>query len=249
MAGSDKGDAAEIDFMSMVSHELSTPLGSIRWNAELLRSGRMTTPLDDGQAQLADEIIAGVKRMGDLVDDIHEASWLERDKFADEPTEVAIADIIRQAQADLQTVATTKHLNVVFQDDNSLPKIMARRSTVLLILQNLLSNAVKYTPENGSITVHARVAEDPEMACCPSSAGSGVCISVIDTGIGIPTAQHNRVFSKFFRGDNARALGADGTGLGTYIISLAVASLQGATWFESNEGQGTSFFVVIPLGS
>ncbi len=242
-------DQSEVDFMALMSHELSTPLTSVRWNAELLRSAKITNPLDPGQTQLADEIIAGAKRMGDLVSDIHEASWLERNKFADEPTSTFLNELVTKVQAEQQKLIDSKKLTLSIESEPDLPAITARPSTLLLLVQNLLSNAVKYTADSGSVRVTLRLATADELAKIPQTGQSAISMSITDTGYGIPAEQQDQVFQKFFRGDNVRPLGIEGTGLGTYIISMAVASVQGAVWFESTEGQGTTFSVVLPLST
>ncbi len=239
----------DVDFMSMLSHELSTPLGSIRWSAELLRMGKMTTPLDAGQTQLVDEIVAGVQHMTDFVNDIHEASWLERDKFGDDPVPTSLAAVVAQVQTGLQDHIAAKKLTFTAEADPSLPTITVRPSTLLSIVQNLLSNAVKYTPEAGSVRVVLRLATSDEAAKSAAHGQQYAFLSVTDTGFGIPAAQQDRVFQKLFRADNVRSMEIGGTGLGLYIVSLAVAKLGGAVWFESVEQQGTKFSVVLPLGA
>lgn len=239
-------DNSGIDIMAMLSHELSTPLGAIRWNVELLRTGKMTAPLDSGQAELVDEILAAVNHMSALVNDIHEASWLERDKFSDDPVVNSLSELVARVQAEQQPAIAAKKLAFSVEVDPSLPSVTARTSTLLLIFQNLLSNAVKYTGEGGSVRVTLRPASDDEAAKSGRGGRQCVFLSVADTGFGIPAAQQDQVFHELFRADNVRTMEIDGTGLGLYIVSLAVAKLGGAVWFESAEQQGTTFFVVLP---
>jgi signal transduction histidine kinase len=242
----DNADHSEIDFMSALSHELSTPLGSVRWNAELLKMGKMTKPLDAEQAQIMDEIIAGVKRMSAFVTDIHEASWLERDKFGDDPAPTSLAELVSRVQGEQQADITAKKLTFTVETEPELPAVKAHPSTLLLIVQNLISNAIKYTAAEGTVKISLRTATDDESARIAHNDQQCIFLSVADTGFGIPAAQHDQVFQKLFRADNVRAMEIDGTGLGLYIVSLAVAKLGGAIWFESAEQQGTTFFVVLP---
>jgi signal transduction histidine kinase len=208
----------------------------------------MTTPLDAEQAKMVDEILLGTIRMGELVNDVHESSWLERDKYADEPVPTALPELIAQAQSQQQADITAKKLQFTVDADTSLPPIVARPSTLLLIVQNLLSNAVKYTPANGSVQVTLRPATTSEVAKISASYDQNcLYLSVTDTGYGIPAAQQDQVFQKLFRADNVRSMEINGTGLGLYIVSLAVTKLGGAVWFESTEQKGSSFSVVLPL--
>ncbi|HSX05056.1 MAG TPA: HAMP domain-containing sensor histidine kinase [Candidatus Saccharimonadales bacterium] len=236
----------DVDTMAYISHELSTPLTAMRWNAELLRLGKMTKPLDAEQQKLVDEILVGVNRMSDLVNDIHESSWLERNKFADGPVPTSLTELVATVQAQQQAAMTAKSLACTVQADPALPPVVARASTLTLIVHNLLSNAVKYTPA-GSVTILLRPATAEEAAKAPAPAGASIFLSIADTGMGIPAAEQAQVFQKFFRGSNARAADIEGTGLGLYIVWLALQKLGGAAWFTSAEQQGSTFSVVLPL--
>ena len=105
------------------------------------------------------------------------------------------------------------------------------------VLSNLLTNAIKYSPQGGSIVV--TVGKD--------STEHAAEIRVQDSGIGIPLHQQARIFGRFMRADNARAAGISGTGLGLYLCRALVEQHAGRLWFESGEGEGTTFFVTIPL--
>jgi signal transduction histidine kinase len=105
------------------------------------------------------------------------------------------------------------------------------------VLGNLLTNAVKYSPGGGAIEVGVRADREAGMA--------ELCVR--DHGIGIPAQQHSRIFGRFARADNARDRGITGTGLGLYLSRELVERHGGRIWFESVEGQGSTFFVAVPL--
>ncbi len=107
------------------------------------------------------------------------------------------------------------------------------------VLSNLIGNAIKYSPEGGPIEISIR--EDVET--------DAALISVRDSGIGIPAHQQSLVFGRFARADNARAYGIGGTGLGLYLCRELIERHGGRTWFESAEGQGSTFFIALPLAS
>jgi len=237
----------DVDYMSYVSHELSAPLTAMRWSTALLQSAKMTKPLDPDQLKLADEIMVGVNRMSLLVDDIHESSWLERGKFADQPSPISLADVIANVQAKQQAAIDGKKLVFTVTIDPTLPPLTVRPSTITLVVQNLLSNAVKYTPAGGSVTVQVRIPTEAEAAKLGKPAAGCVLLSLADTGMGIPADQQQLVFSRFFRASNVREQDLEGTGLGLYIVSLGVKSMGGATWFQSVEQQGSTFYVLLPL--
>lgn len=237
----------DVDYMSYVSHELSTPLTAMRWSAALLQGAKMTKPLDADQLKLVDEIMVGINRMGLLVDDIHESSWLERGKFADQPSPTSLGDSITAAQSQQQVAIDGKKLVFTVTVDPALPPLMLRPSTLALVVQNLLSNAVKYTLANGTVTVQARFATDIEASKLGKSAADCVLLSVADTGMGIPADQQQLVFSRFFRASNVREQDLEGTGLGLYMASLGVKSMGGTVWFQSIEQQGSTFLVLLPI--
>ncbi len=237
----------EIDTMSMLAHQLSTPLAAIHWYAEMLHKGKMAKPLDETQSQFLDEILDGAARMGELVEDIHNVSRLDRNKFSDEVASTSLAKIIAEDHDQLQTAASDKKLKLRIQADTHLPEITTWPSVLHMIVQNLLSNAIKYTPDQGSIEVALRSATAEEAAKLGHHPDAALLISVSDTGYGIPKAAQTHIFEKFFRADNVRSLGIPGSGLGTYIIAAATEKLGGAAWFNSTEQQGTTFFVVLPL--
>ncbi|HEU5368239.1 MAG TPA: ATP-binding protein, partial [Ktedonobacterales bacterium] len=105
------------------------------------------------------------------------------------------------------------------------------------VLTNLLSNAVKYSPEASEILL--TITEDPDAGM--------VVLAVRDRGIGIPESQQPHIFRRFFRADNARARGIDGTGLGLHLCRALVELHAGRIWFESAEGTGSTFYVALPL--
>ncbi len=107
------------------------------------------------------------------------------------------------------------------------------------VLGNLLSNAIKYSPEGGPIQVRLREAVESQTAH----------LSVQDRGIGIPARQQPRIFGRFERADNSRPYGINGTGLGLYLCRALVEQHGGHIWFESVEGEGSTFFITLPLPS
>jgi len=106
-------------------------------------------------------------------------------------------------------------------------------------VSNLISNAIKYSPEGGEV----------EIAACEDRKANTALLSVRDYGIGIPAHQQGRIFSRFMRADNAHAHNIGGTGLGLYLCRELVERHDGRIWFESVEGQGSTFYVSLPLGS
>lgn len=117
-------------------------------------------------------------------------------------------------------------------------KISVDPKLMRIIIQNLVSNAVKYTPEGGTITVGLKYNKKDEK--------NTYVITVSDSGYGIPKNQQSNIFEKLFRADNVRAMDAEGTGLGLYIIKAILDEAGGKISFKSTENKGTTFTVVLP---
>ena len=117
-----------------------------------------------------------------------------------------------------------------------------------MIVQNLMSNAVKYTPEkNGMVTLTMRKTTTAENHVHMLSGASYFYFSVADSGYGIPKEQQSKIFTKLFRADNVRVLDVEGTGLGLYLVKQVVEKLGGRIWFDSTEGKGTTFYLILPF--
>jgi len=116
-----------------------------------------------------------------------------------------------------------------------LPKVNIDKEKMELAVQNLLENAAKYTPEGGSILISIEKHE------------AEVVFKIKDTGVGIPESEHERIFTKFFRGDNVIKMETEGSGLGLYTTRNIIDAHRGKIWFESTEGKGTTFYFSIPF--
>lgn len=227
-------DKSKNEFVSIASHQLRTPLTIINWYVEML-SDPAGESLSVKQRQYFDEIARASKRMIELVNALLNVSRIDLGTFMVdvEPLDFSIAmeDVLK----DLSMQIAHKNVHVTKYYDKTLPAINADPKLLRIILQNLLTNAVKYTPDNGSITVELFRKQ------------SSVLINVADTGFGIPAHQQGKIFSKFFRADNAREKEPDGNGLGLYIVKSIVEHSGGKIWFTSEENKGTTFSVELPL--
>jgi signal transduction histidine kinase len=254
---------AEVDFMSLVAHQLSAPLAAVRWYAEMLRKGEMAKPLNAAQGELLGEILGAATRMDELVGDLLNASHLEQNKITDKPVATTLAGVVTEQLEALKSLVAAKQLNLTVPKPAKAWRLKVQQSLLQMIVQNLLTNAVKYTADGGSITVTTRAATPEEAARLHPATSAGkssaktkaatktpppaVTLTVADTGYGIPPSNQPHIFGKFYRADNVRALGIAGSGLGLYIAATAIAKLGGDIWFTSTEQRGSTFFVVLPL--
>jgi len=221
------------DFVANVSHEFKTPLTAIQGFAETLLAGALE---DRQNRQRFLEIIRDhARRLARLTDDLLELSLIEAGKLELEIQPVVAAELTGSCVETTRFRAQQKQQTLQVECPAGLPAARGDRSRLAEVLQNLLDNAVQYTPAGGRIIVRARASE------------GAVVISVSDTGIGVPRAEQERIFERFYRVDAARSREAGGTGLGLAIARHIVEAHGGRIWVESTVGQGSDFHFSIPV--
>ncbi len=219
------------DFVENVSHELKTPLTSIQGYVETLIDGGFQ---DSNQARNFLGIIENnARRLSKLVEDLLRLSEIESQKFVLHQEEIDIADLFSEIAALHEVKLKKKGMEVVFSPD--LEKFSSDRNVLVDILGNLLDNAIKY----GNPKTAVRLASE--------KSGKHVRFSVRDEGIGIEASQQGRIFERFYRVDKSRSRQEGGTGLGLSIVKHLVQQLEGEVWVESEYGEGTTFFFILPL--
>ena len=227
-------DRAKTEFVSLASHQLRTPLSAIRWYSEMLLS-KYVGELNEKQRQYVKEIYAGNLRMVELVNALLNVSRIDLGTFAIEPEPVSVVEICESVLLEL-TPQITERKQTVERIFTTAPATYSADSKLIrIVFQNFLSNSVKYTQPEGHITAEIATKEN------------NLYIRVADNGYGIPKAQQAKIFEKLFRADNVRQKDTEGTGLGMYIVKAIVESSGGKIWFESEENQGTTFHVYLPL--
>ena len=232
-------DKAKTEFVSLASHQLRTPLSAVNWYTEMLMDGNAGA-ITPEQKKYLDEIYRSNQRMVELVNALLNVSRIDLGTFAIDPQLTDIAEIATSVVFEQLPVITGKHLTVTETYHDDVPIMKVDPKLIRIVFQNLISNAVKYTPPEGKVTVKI-------ITTMKDKQKDGVCISVSDTGYGIPASQQANVFTKLFRADNAIEKETDGTGLGLYVVKNIVEQAHGRVWFTSIENQGTTFFVTLPL--
>lgn len=224
-------DQVKSEFISLASHQLRTPLSVIKWYTELL--GESGKDLELNQEYLKEIQNAG-DRMSNLVDALLQAAQLESRGVMAEKVDVDMNTFISGLEKELELMAKEKEVKCRLQIPKE--KISLQTDPVLLhvVIQNLFSNAVKYTNSGGTITISLAEKENK------------VILTVKDTGIGIPSKDHENIFQRLFRAKNAKQSVADGSGLGLYISRMVLEILGGEIDFKSKEDAGTTFIVELP---
>lgn len=225
-------DRLKTEFISLASHQLRTPLTGMKWATELLLKDQ--EGFTEKQAQYVRQIYKSEERMVGLVNGLLNTSRLDAGVLMIEPVPTDICAYITAMANDIALVAEKGDIRFELQLPTKPIIVPVDKDIFGIILENLVSNALKYTLAKGTVTVTA------------SFDATSIRIQVSDTGVGIPQSQQSRIFEKFFRADNAKAMPVEGTGLGLYMTRSMVEQAGGTILLDSKEGRGSTFTVSFP---
>ncbi|HOY45983.1 MAG TPA: HAMP domain-containing sensor histidine kinase, partial [bacterium] len=231
-----KLDQLKSDFVSLVSHELKSPVAAIAGYLNLIIDG-----LTAGNPQKEREIILRSRDKADsllmLINDLLDMSRAERRGAAKVKELLSLAPILEETIQFYQNEAAAKSLSVRIEGLENLPRVVGNRDDLARLFANLVSNAIKYTPERGEVGVKGRKRD------------GHIEVAVSDTGIGISKEELHKVFGEFFRARNALAHKISGTGLGLAICRRIVDDHHGQITVESEIDKGSTFRVILPVPS
>ena len=220
------------EFVSLVSHQVRTPLTSIRGYVELLLDGD-AGPLTAEQQRFLRFVADGSKRLLELADDLLFISRVDAGKFELSLEDVDVVALARDAIQALHPVADRRGVELTLEAEEGTPAVHVDAHAVRQAVDNLLSNGVKFTPSRGRVTLRVHGRDDY------------VVVEVADTGIGIPESEQPRLFERFFRASNALTHAIPGTGLGLAIAKEIAEAHGGTLEVETTEGKGASFRLVL----
>jgi PAS domain S-box-containing protein len=242
-------DRLKAEFTTLISHELRTPLTSVKGFSDLiLEAGEGALP---PEAREYLEIIAlNADRLVRLINDILDITHIETDRVDISPRLCSLPETIEQVSAALQPLILERQHRLTVDIEPDLPQIWTDPARMVQILSNLLGNAVKYTLRPGEITVAARYIQSVE--ALPETATRDqilpcVLVSVRDTGLGIADVDKPHLFKRFYRANNEATRLVGGTGLGLMLVKSFVEMQGGQVWFESEVGQGSTFYFTAPV--
>lgn len=216
-------------FTTIMAHQLRTPLTGLMWSVEALLGPDAS---DEERKKILPDIAVLLKRMRLIVNHILATASVDTGHYGYVMQETDIAALVQQLVADFMPVAKDRGLTLQFDHPQELPPVYADSERISIALFDLVSNAVDYTPVGGAVTVALAPGKD-----C-------VSVSVSDTGIGIPSSEMPLIFSKFYRGENARRMRADGSGLGLYLAKEIITSHgSDITVQSSSKGSRFSFYL------
>lgn len=224
-------DKAKTEFVSLASHQLRTPIAALQWHLELLGSPKLgvLTPEQDKELKT---VTVGVERLNALIGDFLNVSRLELGTLVANRKPIDLQLFVDKIVEEFTPTIRLKELTVI--KDIRTVSIVSDERLLQMALGNLCSNAVKYTRPRDRITITAK------------NVGKVVEITVSDSGLGIPEDEQGKLFTKLFRASNVREEVPDGTGLGLYVVHMAIKVLGGSIAYTSKEGVGTTFTVTLP---
>lgn len=221
-------DETKDEFISMASHQLRTPLTSVKGYMSMVLEGD-AGKLNKQQTELLNQAFFSSQRMVYLIADLLNVSRLKAGKFIIDRHPVNLAEIVESEIAQLTQTAKIKNLVLEYTKPKSFPELMFDETKIRQVIMNFADNAIHYTPPGGRI--HLTLSEDK----------NNVYFTVKDNGLGIPKAEKAKIFTKFFRASNARKARPDGTGLGLFMAKKAVDAQGGNLIFSSHENNGSTF--------
>jgi two-component system, sensor histidine kinase and response regulator len=224
-------DRLKDEFISLISHELRTPLTSILGYLELLRDSHGRGPETDHFVEVIDR---NAQRLVRLVGDLLSLAGIQAGEMAIGFREADLADVVSGAIEKVRAEASRKHIDLTLSA-SAIPPFTMDPVRIAQLAGHLLANAVKFTPPGGKVEVRLR------------KRGDQAVITVGDTGIGIPAADRQRIFERFYRTDAVTRQAFPGTGLGLTITKAIVAAHHGTITVDSRVGQGSTFKVCLPL--
>lgn len=227
-------DEAKDEFISMASHQLRTPLTSIKGYVSMVMD-EDAGKINAQQRELLTSAFNSSQRMVYLIADLLNVSRLHTGKFVIEPGEVNLADVIESEIQQLEDTAKGHEIKLVYKKPKNIPSIILDETKTRQVIMNFIDNAIYYTPKGGTVTIKL------------ASTAKEVLFTVTDNGIGVPKAEQKNLFTKFYRAGNARKARPDGTGLGLFMAKKVIVAQEGALIFTSKEGKGSTFGFTFPL--
>jgi PAS domain S-box-containing protein len=245
------------EFVSMLTHDLKTPLTAVMGSVDLVRESRLG-PINDEQKEYLDSATESCGEIVEMIDTLLDVYRFESGKMSLAFTEEDLGAILHKALSSFRSLAERSAITLSAAIPEDLPYLRLDRNKVGRLFGNLLSNAFKFTEEGGTVTLSAGVVKDMtgireripqgtyQVEQIPDS-GSFVMIEVRDTGVGIPTDALGSIFDKFVQARNRREGKIKGTGLGLAFCRKVMDAHGGLLWAESELGKGSVFTVLFPL--
>ena len=225
------------EFVSIVSHQLRTPLSSLKWSLNLLQ-GKRLGELNKKQEEYIDIINESNNRMIDLVNDLLDVNRIEQGRLEMKPKRFSLDSLAEEVIEEVKPLAEQNEAVIEFHREKNLPLVYADPDRIRMVIQNLIDNAIKYSKKD----------EDNKLAEVSLKRDKDkIMLRVRDNGVGISLFLQKQVFGKFFRGDDLVKQKVEGAGLGLFIAKGIINLSNGEIDFKSKKGEGSTFWFTLPI--
>ncbi len=221
-------DETKDEFISMASHQLRTPLTSVKGYLSMVLEGD-AGKVPENQKQLLNQAYISAQRMVYLIADLLNVSRLKTGKFIIDATPTDLVEMVESEISQLSEVAKSRKISLEFNQPKEFPLLSLDETKTRQVVMNFIDNAIYYTPSGGKIKVELKT--DRYHAY----------FLVKDNGLGVPKDEQPHLFTKFYRAKNAQKARPDGTGLGLFMAKKVISEQGGSILFESTEGKGSTF--------
>ena len=225
-------DRQKDDFISIASHELKTPVTSMKMYAQILQKHPLLTN-DKKAADMLSKMDLQMNRLTELVSSFMNVYKLRTGKLRLHKKHFELAELIAEVVANFQYTVTS---HTVEQKGELQARVFADSARINQVLVNIISNAIKYSPDGDRVIVNLTKTEE------------AVTVSIQDFGMGIPKEEQARIYERFFRAKGKKEGKIPGLGLGLFISAEVIKQHGGRIWVDSTEGQGSIFYFTLPLG-
>ena len=222
------------EFISIVSHQLRSPLSNLSWTIELLMSGRLGV-VEEKQVEYFKILKENITRMGDLVSDLLIVSRLETATLPIKKKEFSLSELIKSLAVEFKIFAEASNVELKLNLPEGMPDAFADDSQIRLVVENLIENAIRYVKNKGTVEISLE------------QKGDSIYFRIKDSGVGIPKADQKFIFQKFFRSANVLKSQTQGSGLGLYIAKSIIEKSGGKIGFQSEENKGSTFWFTLPI--
>jgi len=224
----------KMEFISIVSHQLRSPVTNLKYSLESLMSGKLGK-IEKTQIEYFKILKENTDRMQELINKILTVSRIESGGLIFQKKEVSVVDLVEETILEFKPLLEISNITIKFKKEENLPKIFSDPLWIKQVLKNLLDNAIRYQKNKGDIKIMLR------------KKGKDIYFQISDSGVGIPKEEQKYIFQKFFRARNILRNQTNGSGLGLYIVKKVIEKLGGRINFESKEGKGSTFWFTLPI--